>query len=657
MTLPLAIIVRAFFAPAATKACCRSVIFTTPRPPTLSRARTPRGSRTSPGPRVCLAIHIQQLRGVDVRVALRRGQLHVAEQFLDGAQVGAALEQMRRKGMSQRVRTDPEARAAHDRRSAPGALHASPGQSGARGNSRTADPTSLSQPTRAVLQPDRNRLLRRVVERDDSFLGPLSHHANHARAQVHVLDVEANELAEPESGRVEQLEHRTVAAAERLALVRGVSAASTSRPPRDAPGPSVLPWGSGQRNGVAFDPSLAAHVARERPQRRELARHRRPCLPLPVQVGHERADRRKVDVGGLELAGLFSMMRRSEGEKLREVAVVRRDGVRRYVAIQPEKLKEGPELFFHRAIPRGPGARVPPWRPFGRPFSPGPAEAGHHLGRRHDAEGNVRRLVGARVGVRHVIAERADRRRPRRRRRLFAKSEGRRVAPGNQSRRRGLDVALDAGNLAGEEQIGPGARLPRFTQYGRSVDVRVAMHHAEAHELGVLETGNQRQHARLFTPLQLRLEPHQAEMVAGQIVLPQLHDGKRRAPGARIGQADRLHRAEPQGVAPAMCHHLDWKTALEELLLVEIMDGGGFGADQRLVKPAVFALRHRAVEIVALAIVHATLWGRPCRAGLGGPERSAPRSSLPRRLRPQREARKTFDRSIVSERTIGLIAS
>jgi hypothetical protein len=40
-------------------------------------------------------IHIQQLRGVHMRVALRRAQLRVAEEFLNGAQVGASLEQMR----------------------------------------------------------------------------------------------------------------------------------------------------------------------------------------------------------------------------------------------------------------------------------------------------------------------------------------------------------------------------------------------------------------------------------------------------------------------------------------------------------------------------------------------------------------------------------
>src|SRR5947207_14521424 len=58
------------------------------------------------------AIHVEQLRGVDVRVALRRADARVAEKLLNGAQIGAALQQVRRERMPQRVRTDPRARAA-----------------------------------------------------------------------------------------------------------------------------------------------------------------------------------------------------------------------------------------------------------------------------------------------------------------------------------------------------------------------------------------------------------------------------------------------------------------------------------------------------------------------------------------------------------------
>jgi hypothetical protein len=49
------------------------------------------------------------------------------------------------------------------------------------------------------------------------------------------------------------------------------------------------------------------------------------------------------------------------------------------------------------------------------------------------------------------------------------------------------------------------------------------VHHPEADELGLLEPGNQPQHARLLAPFDLRLKADQAEVIAGEIVLPQLH--------------------------------------------------------------------------------------------------------------------------------------
>src|ERR1019366_7769353 len=57
-------------------------------------------------------IHLEQLRGVHMRVALGGAEARVAEQLLDGAQVGAALEEMRRERVTQGVRTDAEPRAA-----------------------------------------------------------------------------------------------------------------------------------------------------------------------------------------------------------------------------------------------------------------------------------------------------------------------------------------------------------------------------------------------------------------------------------------------------------------------------------------------------------------------------------------------------------------
>ena len=51
-------------------------------------------------------IGVNELRGVDVRVALRGAQPRVTEQLLDRAEISAALEEVRRERMAQRVRAD-----------------------------------------------------------------------------------------------------------------------------------------------------------------------------------------------------------------------------------------------------------------------------------------------------------------------------------------------------------------------------------------------------------------------------------------------------------------------------------------------------------------------------------------------------------------------
>ena len=40
-------------------------------------------------------VHFEELRGVDVRVTLRRRQPHVPEQFLNRSQVRSSLQKMR----------------------------------------------------------------------------------------------------------------------------------------------------------------------------------------------------------------------------------------------------------------------------------------------------------------------------------------------------------------------------------------------------------------------------------------------------------------------------------------------------------------------------------------------------------------------------------
>src|SRR6266481_2662492 len=59
------------------------------------------------GARMKRAMHLAQMALREMRVDLRGRDVAMTEHLLNGAQVGAAFEQMRREAMPQRVRADP----------------------------------------------------------------------------------------------------------------------------------------------------------------------------------------------------------------------------------------------------------------------------------------------------------------------------------------------------------------------------------------------------------------------------------------------------------------------------------------------------------------------------------------------------------------------
>ena len=83
------------------------------------------------GARMGLPVHVHQASDVQVRVALRRAELRVTEQFLDRAQIGARPQQMRSKGMPQGVRADPLRNARRSRRLPDDAIDAAGGEAAA----------------------------------------------------------------------------------------------------------------------------------------------------------------------------------------------------------------------------------------------------------------------------------------------------------------------------------------------------------------------------------------------------------------------------------------------------------------------------------------------------------------------------------------------
>ena len=251
-----------------------------------------------------------------------------------------------------------------------------------------------------------------------------------------------------------------------------------------------------------------------------------------------------------------------------------------------------------RAPASGPGLRAPalPWPACGPALE---AFAVGRLRRRHQAEIDVHGLetVGRRAAG-DVAQQGAQRRGIRRRREGPSQPLGRRHAPGEQADRRALDIALDAGDLAGEAQPGIGLQAQAFVQQFRAVQEGVAVDAAEPGEARLLQPRNRPEDFGLGAVLQLGLEADHVEQGAERIVLAQLDDGMGAAAGARVGQADRFHRAEAQGLPAARRHDLDRQAAFEiGRVLLPVLEFRLVAGEQGVDEAFVLRLVQRAVDV------------------------------------------------------------
>ncbi len=66
-----------------------------------------------------------------------------------------------------------------------------------------------------------------------------------------------------------------------------------------------------------------------------------------MQVAKKRADVKVIEIGGQQLGPAPIEMGRNEGDKLREIALVRAHRVRRGVLVEAQVIEEVGELIFH----------------------------------------------------------------------------------------------------------------------------------------------------------------------------------------------------------------------------------------------------------------------------------------------------------------------
>ena len=168
-----------------------------------------------------------------------------------------------------------------------------------------------------------------------------------------------------------------------------------------------------------------------------------------------------------------------------------------------------------------------------------------------------------------------------------------------------LAVPFGARDLTGKVHRNPEAlRLRRaqaqaFVQQARRVHERVAVHHAVARELGVLEPGDEAEHAALLREGEVRLEPH--EVVAGtvRVLGTQLQRGPWAMPRARVGEPHRLERAEARRVVSLAGDLLDRLARLEQIARLEVAADHALGGHELVDEGVVLLARERRVQVVA----------------------------------------------------------
>ena len=161
------------------------------------------------------------------------------------------------------------------------------------------------------------------------------------------------------------------------------------------------------------------------------------------------------------------------------------------------------------------------------------------------------------------------------------------------------------------------------------------MHDAVAEEVGVLEARNHAEHAALLRPGEVRLEAHEVIGRVVGVLGAELHHRPRTPARARVDETNGLHGPEARGIDASAGHLLDGLAGAEQIALLEILGDDAIGANELGDERLVLILVHRAVEVVAHAVVLVARLGEDDRAvegirvddGRGGvKERERPRT-------------------------------
>ena len=150
-------------------------------------------------------------------------------------------------------------------------------------------------------QPAVERFRGRMAEGNRALLAALAEHPDHVAVAVEVVDVETDQLTDPDPGGIEQLEHRHVAQSDRAAVVGElgrrpdqVASLVGTQHRRQRP---VRPWRTQGGAGVSLRQPGPVQPGREHPGGRRPSGQRRARQTERLLLGQPAAQRAEVEVG------------------------------------------------------------------------------------------------------------------------------------------------------------------------------------------------------------------------------------------------------------------------------------------------------------------------------------------------------------------------
>ena len=155
-----------------------------------------------------LVVDLEEMVDTHLGVLLRGRERSVAEEFLDGAEIGAGIEEMSGKGVSEGVRRG----ATHDIGVEQALLEIALDTAGGQSAAAMIEKEWLLLPRSPPLcQIIVQGCLRLAADRHDPLFSPLTEDPDQSLGKIEMADVKSHRFAHPQAAGIEEFDDRPIA--------------------------------------------------------------------------------------------------------------------------------------------------------------------------------------------------------------------------------------------------------------------------------------------------------------------------------------------------------------------------------------------------------------------------------------------------------------